>query len=110
MKKIRILKESFILIKNGIKKIEGRLNKGFFKTIYLNDIIYIECLELNEQIKVKIKNILKFNSLKEMFQNIDYKIICPTELNINSSIQRYRKFYSQNQEAKYGILAIFISI
>ena len=45
-----------------------------------------------------------------MFDNINYKEICPSELNINSSIQRYRKFYSQNQESKYGILAIFISI
>jgi len=110
MKKIRILKESFILIKNGIKKIEGRLNKGFFRTINLNDNLCIECVELNEQIKVKIKNIFKFKSLIEMFQNINYKDICPTELDINSSIQRYRKFYSQNQEQKYGILAIFISI
>ena len=34
-----------------------------FRTINLNDDLCIKCVELNEQIKVKIKNILKFKSL-----------------------------------------------
>ena len=107
-KKIRILEESFYLIKNKKKTIEGRLYKGFFQTLKIDDDLYIECVKTREIIKVRIKNILKYNSFINMFNEINIKDICPTENTIERAIERYRKFYSLEQELKYGIIVIFI--
>ena len=43
-----------------------------------------------------------------MFNKINIRDICPTEICIDSSIQRYRKFYSFKQENKYKVIAIYI--
>ena len=106
--KIRILEESFNLIKNKKKTIEGRLYKGFFQTLKIDDDLYIECVKTQEIIKVKIKNIVKYASFRDMFNKINIKDICPTEICIDSSIKRYRNFYSFEQETKYKVIAIYI--
>ena len=106
-------------IRKQNKYVEARLGKPRFLKIKEGDVISIrEDLYLDENIidsftdslRIKITQILYFESFDEMFNSIDYKSAVPTAKNITQAKDKYREFYSKEDEAEYGIVAMFFEL
>lgn len=94
----------FTFIKDGKKTVEGRLNKGKFAELKINDIV--TWINGNRECKTKIRHINKYNSFKEMLEKEGLDKVLPSIESINDGVQVYRKFYTEEDEKTYGVLAI----
>lgn len=99
----------YTFIENGEKSIEGRLFKGSYERIKPGDIVTISCQqEMEKSIKVEIIKIERYESFKDMLENVDISKILPTIENVSEGVNVYRKFYDEQQEKKYGVIAIYL--
>jgi len=93
-------------IKEGKKTIEGRLNKGKFSELKKNDLLSIndgECL-------VKIKKIIHYKSFEEMLIFEGLRHVLPNVENLAAGVKIYHKFYTYDDENKYGVIAIKLKL
>lgn len=88
----------------GIKTVEGRLNKGKFMIIKIGDILEIESEDV--VFKVIEKNI--YPNFRKMLEKKGIKNVIPDKDNINDAVDIYYKFYTKEQEKKFGVAAIKI--
>ena len=95
----------FTEIKNGNKKVEGRLNKGKFKDLKINDIII-----WNNEFKTKIIRLTHYNNFYFYLINEGLRNTLPSKniRSIESGLQVYHKFYTHDMEKEFGVLAIEI--
>ena len=101
----------FTLIKLGIKKYEGRLYVDIWKDIKIGDTIIFTNKDIGERvITVKIKSIQIFKSLIDMFNTIDIIYILPGFNNIDDGYNLYHKYYTKDDEKKYGMVLYEIEI
>jgi len=93
---------SFIL--EGKKTVEGRLNKGKFASINVDDVLELE----PEKIRFSVieKNI--YRSFKEMIEQEGIENVIPDKNNIDEAVDVYYKFYTKEQEDEFGVVAIRI--
>ena len=102
--------KAFINIKNGIKKFELRLYDEKRKKISLNDIIEFHNLDqMDETIKVKVIGLLRYNTFRDLFNDIDYNL-CGPATSLEEKLKRVHTFYTEDQENQNGILAIKIEL
>lgn len=95
-------------ILNGKKKIEGRLNKGTFCNIKINDKIIF--YNIKNKITVTVTDIKYYSSFSDMLDNEILSLIRPNAKNINDSLELYRKYYSKENEINYGVIAFYIKL
>ena len=95
---------SFSLIKNGLKKIEGRLYKNTFCEINNGDLINFYNKKNNFTIKV-IK-VTKYKNFKDMLVDNGINIVTPLSKSLDESLSIYRNIYTVKDEEKYGVIAI----
>ena len=79
----------FSEIKNGNKKVEGRLNKGKFKEIKINDVII-----WNNEFKTKIIRISNYKNFYFYLINEGLRNTLPNIKSIESGLQVYHKFFA----------------
>lgn len=92
---------SFIL--NGDKRIEGRLNKGKFLNAEIGDIF-----KINNQVNFKLINKREYSSFKDMILKEGIENIIPDKKTIEEAVSVYYRFYSKEDERKYGVIALEI--
>lgn len=92
---------SFII--NGIKTVEGRLNKGKFLDVKIGDTLRINNAA---EFIVAAKNL--YPSFKDMISGEGLKNVVPDVDNIDEAVSVYYKFYTKEDEQKYGVLGIEI--
>jgi ASC-1-like (ASCH) protein len=104
-------------IRNGDKTIEVRLAKPQFLLIQENDILSVredfyyegDVLEsLSDALKVKVIQILYFESFKELFDAINFEAVLPSAKTDEEAIATFRKLYSAEDEAAFGVAAFTI--
>jgi ASC-1-like (ASCH) protein len=91
-------------IANGIKTVEGRLNKGKFKEAEIGDIIVISGIEKNYIITSK--NL--YSTFLEMVTNEGFKKVIPDKKDEIGAAEVYYKFFTKEQESEFGVVAIEI--
>lgn len=98
------------IISNG-KICEGRLYRSVFKDMKRNDIIIFKnhTNGKSRQIKVLIIDTQRFSTFMEMIQSIGIEYILPNT-SIADSEYVYRKYYSEDKEKKYGVIAILFRV
>lgn len=102
--KMKLQGEPFKQIKKGIKKIEIRLNDEKRKFFEINDYIEFTNISTLEIMFVKITNLYHFESFEKLFNNFDNSILgC-------GSYEEMYKYYSKEEEKKYGVLGIEIKV
>jgi len=118
MKKIKNLKDGvvvyanhrkepyFTFVKNGKKTIEGRLKKENYDLVKAGDQIIIWNERETESLKVRVKRVCAYKSFEQMLENEELKKVLPEVKTINEGLAVYRKFYTEEQERKFGVLAI----
>ncbi len=92
--------KTFII--KGKKTVEGRLNKGKFSKIKEGDILNLD------SVKLKVLNKNTYTSFKKMIEEEGIKNVTPDKKNIKEAVNVYYKFYTQEQEKNFGVVAIKI--
>jgi len=59
-----------------------------------------------DRAKVRITQILYFETLEEMLSSIDFTKAIPDAASPEEALAAYRKFYTENDEAEFGVMAI----
>ena len=102
--RMKLQNEPFKQIKKGTKEIEIRLNDEKRKMFKINDYIEFTNISTLEIMFVKITNLYHFESFEKLFNNFDNSILgC-------GSYEEMYKYYSREEENKYGILGIEIKV
>ena len=102
--RMKLQNEPFNQIKLGTKEIEIRLNDEKRKIFEINDYIEFTNISTLEIMFVKITNLYHFESFEKLFNNFDNSILgC-------GSYEEMYKYYSKEEENKYGVLGIEIKV
>jgi len=116
MEEIGINSELVEEIRKGNKYIEGRLGKPRFLKMQEGDTLSVRSdLWQNGKIidsspyaiGIKITQILYFESFAEMMNAVDHKGAVPSAKTAEDAIKVYREFYSAEDEAENGVVALF---
>lgn len=106
-------------ILDGSKSIEGRLAKDKFLAIRVGDVISVrEDIYADGSIsnsrasaaKLKVTEIGKFDSFKEMLTETDFKKAIPSASNLDEASREYELYYSSEDEKKYGVLGLSFQV
>jgi ASC-1-like (ASCH) protein len=100
------------------KTIEGRLNRGKFSEYIIGDKIWLrrDYRDCNGALQdgtphaalVEIIAIRKYKTFSEMMLAEDYKKVIPFAFNPAVAVNEYNKYYSLDDQQKYGVIAIEI--
>ena len=102
--RMKLQNEPFKQIKKGIKKIEIRLNDEKRKIFEINDYIEFTNITTLEIMFVKITNLYHFKNFEDLFNYFDNSTLgC-------GSYEEMYKYYSREEENKYGVLGIEIKV
>ncbi len=110
----------FSAVVAGKKTIEGRLNKGKFAKFAAGDIVKIRKDYRDEDgiihdgepdaARIEIVAVRGYPSFLAMVKEEDYKRIGPLAYSPEEVIESYDKYYSVEDQAQYGVLAIEIKL
>lgn len=105
------------LIRDGKKKVEGRLNKSVFRTFKANDMVTWSAKDpqRNPPAKTVITAIRRYDSFEDMLINEGVRNVLPNVkktgmASVEEGISIYRRFYSFADEQKYGVVAVELDI
>lgn len=100
---INVQEPYFSSILSGEKTVEGRLNKGKFLDLQAGDI-----LKINNEVEYKVleKNI--YTNFREMIEKEGLSNVIPDKKTVEDALAIYRKFYTEEDELKYGVVGIKI--
>ena len=101
----------FTLIREGLKVVEGRLNKGRFSKLKKGDIVHWEASsKKHTQCTTKIMKVVHYPSFEEMLRTEKLEHVLPGVPDVESGVKVYRKFYVEDKERELGVLAIRVSV
>ena len=100
----------------GRKTIEGRLNKGKFSEYRPGDTVSLRRDYRDESgvlhdgepdaARVEIVAIRQYPTFLEMVKTEGYKKVIPSAANATAAADEYNRYYSTEDQALYGVLAI----
>lgn len=100
---MRLEKEFFDQIKNGIKTIEVRINDEKRRRIEVGDEIeFLKRPDFKEKQKTRVVNLIKKKTLLKVFEEI------PANLLGEVDRENLYKLYTKEEEKKWGVVAIQI--
>ncbi len=101
--------EYFKLIREGTKTVEVRLFDEKRRRINTGDIIeFIKVPEQNESIKVKVVELKKYETFKQMYEDIPFEDFGNKGSTLESMVNGTYEIYTRAQEKQWGALAIRI--
>lgn len=106
---MRLNKEPFEKIEKGTKTIELRLYDEKRSLIKENDIIEFTNREDDRKLKTKVIKLHKYNSFEELYKHFN-KIELGYEENEIANPSDMEKYYSKEEQEKYGVVGIEIKI
>lgn len=95
----------------GTKRIEFRLNDDKRKLIKIGDFIkFNKEPDLKDSFKVKVIDLLHYNSFDDLFKDFDISILADKSITKENLIHDLEKFYTKDKQLKYGVLGIRIEL
>lgn len=104
---MRLVDFAFNEIKDGKKDIEVRLNDSKRQLIKIGDIIEFSHIDTGDVLRVKVLDLYKYNTFKELFDNFDNSRLGLKE---NDTYKIMNKFYTKAEQDEYGALGIKIKL
>ncbi len=103
--------EPFELIKSGEKTVEIRLYDEKRKKIKVGDtLLFFRGDGKTEFIKATVVGLYTFNSFRELFASDMFSKTGSGILTVGGATESMYRYYTQEQEKKYGVLAIELKI
>lgn len=96
----------FTFVKNGVKTIEGRINKGEYGFVKSGDHIVVNNEEETDSVEVIVKDVRKYISIQEMLGQESFKKLLPEVETREHGVEVYKRFYTSEQEKEFGVIAI----
>ena len=109
-RKIHVSEPWFTFIKEGKKTVEGRLNKGQFAELHVNDIVIWFNKDSTEEIKTRIIEINLYPSFRNMLEKERLENVLPSKTSLDDGEKVYYQYYSPEDEKKFGVLAIKLQL
>ncbi len=106
---MKLNKEPFELISNGIKTIEMRLYDEKRQQISVGDFIVFISRENGEEVTTRVLALHRFPSFRELYNNMDKKSIGYKENEI-ASPKDMEKYYPVEDIEKYGVVGIEVEV
>ncbi len=104
--KMRLQEDPFERIKNGIKTVEFRLYDEKRKQIKIGDQIEFSKLpDMNEKLVVEVLDLYREKSFEILFRKL-----FTDEKEIVEKVNLMYRFYTQEEQDKYGVLGIKIRV
>ena len=103
--------EHFNAIINGRKNIELRLNDEKRQQIRVGDqIVFQHDASEKQQIRAKVSALHHADTFEALFNSLSlYDCGFQVETDVNEAIKSMRRYYSEEQEMRYGVLGIELS-
>jgi len=96
------LREEYLMaIATGKKRIEGRLYDEKRQKIQPGDTIIFE-----NRLMCVVKDVRVYSSFREMLERESIENVLPGVENVEEGVKVYRRFYPEEKERKYGVVAI----
>lgn len=102
---VKVQEPYYSHIAQGIKTVEGRLNKGTFLKIMSGDTI-----TFNGILKVEVVAKTIHSTFRDMIESNGVSNVIPHAETIDQAVKVYRKFYSESMEKASGVCAIHIKL
>jgi ASC-1-like (ASCH) protein len=102
---IHVQEPAFSQIRDGVKKIEGRLSRSKFTEMKTGDELL-----LNETVKLKILNKTEHKTFREMISFFGFENVIPEAETLEEAEAVYFKYYSKEDEATFGVIALEIKV
>ncbi len=101
----------FNKIKNGEKIYEIRLKDEKRRSINVgDDLIFKKEPELKETLATKVKDLIYFNYFDKMLNTLPLRKIGFENMTKQTVMDIYYRFYSKEDENKYGVVAIKVEV
>ncbi|VAI02660.1 uncharacterized protein LOC119295154 isoform X1 [Triticum dicoccoides] len=94
----------FTQLSAGSKNVEGRLAAGNYNRITQGSLLLF-----NKCLLLEVEAVRKYSSFSEMLQTETISNVLPGISSIEEGVKVYRKFYTEEKENSYGVLAISVS-
>ena len=104
----------------GRKTIEGRLNRGKFAEYRVGDLVSLRRDWRDESgvlhdgepdaARVRVVAIRHYATFLEMIQAEDWQQVIPRAGSDEAAVEEYNKYYSADDQQRYGVLAIEIRL
>lgn len=97
----------FEYMKNGTKEIEIRLNDDKRKNLKIGDeIIFQKEPELKEELYTTVEKLFVEKSFEDAIMNLEIQQYADQKETRENFLKDLYKFYTKEQENKYGVIAI----
>ena len=100
----------FTLVRNGQKTIEGRLCREWYAKIAPGDHVVVFNEDETDSFEVKVIAVRRYQTFKEMLSAEGISNILPNARSLDEGVAIYRQFYSEEQEQKFGVVAIEVRV
>lgn len=107
--KMNLTPLAFQAIGTGRKTIEMRLYDEKRAKVKVGDIIEFENTDTHQKIECTVINLTRYKDFFELYSNFD-KIAIGYKVNETANAEDMYSYYSPEQIAKYGVLAIEIKL
>ena len=99
----------FDFILHETKRIELRLNDEKRQQIKIGDTIIFRN-EQGETFSAEVKDLFKYNSFEELFENFEIDILADKSMTKTELVQVLGEFYTPEKQAEFGVLGILIEL
>ena len=101
----------FYFLECGQKKVEGRLDKGRWNLLKTGDLVIFKNNDfLERRFTAKIVEKRKYNSFREYLEKEKNNNPLPCMKTIEHQLSVYYKYFTHDDEKKYGVIAIEIEV
>ena len=108
---IQVSEPWFTLISLGLKKVEGRKNKGTFKEIKIGDTIKWTNDDFKHRsCKTKVIGKNNYKTFEEYLKKEGLQKCLPGIPSMEHGLSVYFKYYSKEDEEKYGVTSILLEL
>ena len=108
---MKLQPEYYNYILNGTKRIEIRLFDEKRQQIKIGDTIkFLKEPELKESFKVRVVDLLRYDSFEDMFKDFDISELSDKSMTKEELINALEQFYTKEKQEQYGVLGIRIEL
>lgn len=106
---LKLQPKYFDYINKGTKKIELRLFDEKRQKINIGDtIIFQKEPELENEMKVKVVGLLRYNTFEELFEDFDIEVMADKSMTKKELLNVLEEFYTPEKQKQYGVIGIRI--
>lgn len=104
----------FTAIGNGLKIVEGRLDKTWVKQLKPFDMIEFTRVgsdnKTNDKVDVIVTDVKRYKSFTDVFDEVGLDKVLPGIKTYDEGIKVYRQWYSAEKEKELGVVGIFFKV